>query len=465
MDTINQIINKPKNTSDKTTCYPTKKSYFLFNAYKKVQNNYKIFTIHTNIMYMIYGKWKVGKSLASLLLFLHQDFEIIEDKDFDIDNLDLQISQNKLLQNTNQIIVSPGIPPHHHIYTHFPHKIISELNFIWQLLRKKNIRNQFTMIGISGTNGKSTTTHIIFELLQKLLPKQNINLTWNFWTPLSETLLQILQSHTENQKHTFVIECSSFMLYNLQNFWFDYSILTNIQTDHLDRHPDFDDYKTTKLNIIQHTKTQAFVHKQIFELLNPTQQKYSTMFNYEYDLSSTKFIGHHNKANLQSVFLLAKQLTNQTKEKINSVISQIQPLPHRLQLIKTINWAKIYDDGICTSAHAQANALQDFDHKIILIAWWAEKWDSFQKSAELFQKKVKYWFLMGKTAPKFAKIFDQQKIPYQIFQDFRQLLTSAIIKTQELKTDLLFSPGCASFGMFKNVYDRIEQFTKLINKY
>lgn len=426
-------------------------------------------------MKIIYWKWKVGQGLSNFLSSQNEEYILLDDTDSDIQKSEWEFIYHpndpdfKQLEQWDQIITSPGIPPNHPIFQKFWNKQISELNFLWQFLKSNTIKNDLTIIWISGTNGKSTTAHILFELLKKITTKEiKIHLTWNFGTPLSQTLTDIL-SWAINQHHILVMECSSFMLYQLKDFDFDYSILTNIQTDHLDRHPDIQDYTQAKLNIIKYTDQKAFTTQEVFNILPTNLQQKIQIFNNNYNLKETKFIWHHNKANLQSILLLTQELSHNPSfkiktEKIKELINEINPLEHRLQLHSTINWIKIYDDSICTSAHAQTNALQDFQKKVVLIAGWHDKNDDFSKSTKLFKEKVSYWVFMWKTATQFAKIFEEQNISYSIQENFQKVMDTAFTKAKELSSPLLFSPGCASFGMFKNVYDRIAQFEIRIQK-
>jgi len=408
-------------------------------------------------MLVVYWKWKVWQWLKKLLTYLDKSHILMNDKDIDL----------KKLSESNKIIASPGIPAHHQIYKNFWNKIISELSFIWQVLEELWIRQQFTLIWISWTNGKSTTTRITYELLRKT-SQNKVHLSGNFWTPFSETLTTILNNNTKLYQ-TIVLEVSSFMLYKLNNFKFDYSILTNIATDHLDRHTDFEDYKQSKLNLIKNTKKQAFILQDTLQsITQDIPKKITTTFWYDYNLESTQFVWYHNKANIQSVFLLAKTLikNNELQQKtqdIKTTINSIQPLPHRLQKVKTINWISIYDDGICTSSHAQKHAIQSFTDPVILIAWGYDKWDNFNYLSDLYKKHIAYGIFIWTTTQQFAQIFTQQNIPFFKAKTLNQAIKESIIYAKKTNTNtILFSPWCASFDMFKNVYDRIEQFTKLI---
>jgi len=426
-------------------------------------------------MILIYGKWKVWTNLNNFLELINIKHEITDDKALNIrkNNPELTKQQHNYLNNFEKIIVSPWIPPHHQIYKNFPKKIISELNFLGNFLEKNNLREQLTIIWISGTNWKSTTTHVCYETLKKIYEwSTTIHLSWNFWTPLSETLYELIKKDNNSSSlilhpSLIIMECSSFMLYKLKSFYFDYSILTNIETDHLDRHPNEKDYKNTKINLINFTKTQSFTTNKVYSQLNSEMKNKTEIFNYDYDISNTKFVWHHNKANLQSVFLLTKKLLQdkwqvQNIQNLKSIIQNINPLAHRMQLFKTINNVDIYDDSICTSAHAQENALKGLEKKVVLICGWYDKWDSFKYLAELYKEKVWYAICIWDTAQNFIQIFTSQNIKNIEKQNFHDAIQTAFSYAQNNNLDVLFSPGCASFGMFHNVYHRIEEFEKEI---
>jgi UDP-N-acetylmuramoylalanine--D-glutamate ligase len=145
--------------------------------------------------------------------------------------------------------------------------------------------------------------------------------------------------------------------------------------------------------------------------------------------------------------------------KIQEIIQEIPPLDHRLRLLKIIGDIKIYDDGICTSSQALHAALTSFDEKVLLICGWYDKWDNYQWLSEFFGQKVWYCVAMWQTADTFADLCEKNTIPYKILPTLHEVIQTAYQKAKEnnIKT-ILFSPGAASFDMFKNVYDRAEQF-------
>jgi UDP-N-acetylmuramoylalanine-D-glutamate ligase len=239
-------------------------------------------------MIVVYGKGKVGNGLHALLTHVDIDHVLMDDADRD----------DVALKQSTHIIISPGIKPSHDVYTLYWKKVLSELSYLGPLLKTLALP-KITFIGITWTNGKSTTSWIMYQALQKLLPSSQIWLTWNFDVPLSQTLLSIMKD-TKKKEHICVVETSSFMLYNIKDFVFDYAIWLNIARDHLDRHGTMEDYTLTKMAICVNAK-ESFIEQSLVHLL-PTWIKGSvTVIPQLDDISYTKFLWKHNMYNIAAV--------------------------------------------------------------------------------------------------------------------------------------------------------------------
>ncbi|HKL44132.1 MAG TPA: UDP-N-acetylmuramoyl-L-alanine--D-glutamate ligase [Candidatus Absconditabacterales bacterium] len=422
-------------------------------------------------MIIIFGKGKVGNSLNRLLDKLNLKNILMDDKDWDDD----------LLSKSKKIICSPGIKKNHKLYLNYGDKVFSELNFLGDIIKKKGLENKLEFIGITGTNGKSTSVHIMYNLFKGIFKKLKINtkvhLSGNFGTPLSDTIYQILDDK-KNKEHLIILEVSSFMLYKLNNFSFDYSILTNLGVDHLDWHTDIKEYFDSKFNLIRYTKKYITTSNDVIEKYKQIIKKSDTKtfehtriepYKNEFDLDKTKFLGEHNKGNWNAIYKVIWKYFDNKKIKRNekvfwNVVGGIEPLEHRMKLVKTINGIKIYDDGICTSSQALNAALSCFEDKIILIAGGYDKGEEYVRISDELQKKVEFMCLIGQTAKKFKKICKEKNIEYKIFDSLQNAVKYSINKAKELKIkSILFSPGSASFDMFKNVYDRCDKFSKIID--
>jgi len=408
----------------------------------------------------VFWKWKVGNGVARLLWLLGKSYIIMDDQDLD----DIVLSQSEV------VLVSPWIKQSHHVYQNYKNKIQSELQFLSVILPSIDLKNS-TWIWITATNGKSTTTWVMYQVLKSMFPQKNVWITGNFDVSVSETLAQIIEQNKQSEEHIFVVECSSFMLYGLRDFVFDYSILLNIAKDHLDWHKDFDEYQESKLTLLRRTKDAFFVPASSRSLLDNLLAPRWTKVQEDFDLTSTKFVGSHNKINLSVIQSLVIHYckvcwrdTQIAQSRFIEVLSWVNPLPHRLWLLREIDWIKIYDDGICTSSHSLAAALSSFEEKVVLIAGWYDKWDDYSWLSDLFFSKVWYAVLIWQTAEKFTKVCWQTKTPYFVAKSLEEAVKKSIEQSKKLAlSKIVFSPWSASFDMFKNVYDRVEKFEKIVN--
>lgn len=155
------------------------------------------------------------------------------------------------------IIPSPGVPGTHPIYA--TGKVLAELDFAYQFLPEK-----FQIVSITGTDGKSTTAWITYNILQKeFFGKKSVYLSGNFDIPFSATVLDILEK--KEKKGIIVIEISSFMSHAIRDFRSDYTIFTNLKSDHLNWHRDLQEYLDAKMNLVQYTSKKAIINAQILE--------------------------------------------------------------------------------------------------------------------------------------------------------------------------------------------------------
>lgn len=154
-------------------------------------------------MIAIFGQGKIGVPLQKLL----RHFKI-ESKSIDYKERD-----EELFDGAEQIIVHQAVKPDSEIYQKYGDKTISELNFIGQLLAKQSWGNNLSFIGITGTDGKSTTTHVLYNLLKSLLPDYKLWISGNFDESLATTINSIIEQDLTEKKHIIVTELSSFLLY------------------------------------------------------------------------------------------------------------------------------------------------------------------------------------------------------------------------------------------------------------
>lgn len=420
-------------------------------------------------MILIYWKGKVGNGIAGLCDILDISYDMRDDSD------EVDFSRYEF------IIPSPGIPSSHDVYKTW--KIKSELDFAYEFLPKS-----FHIVAVTGTDGKSTTSWILYELLRKEFGEEKVYLSGNFDTPFSETITQILEK--KQKRWYIVIEVSSFMSYSLHLFRADYSVFTNFKPDHLNWHKDLQDYLDAKMNLIARTKITSVLNQQILifadkSWLSLDVPKNSRVFSLQdglsekardwtngvdivvswrkkYSLSETHFSGLHNALNMLSVVLVLNEMKVCSK-RVREYLKNITWLPHRIEFVTKKNWITYIDDSKSTSCQSLMAALTAFNkEKIILIAWGSDKGDAFEWLEDSLLG-VKYCILIWATKDILAAKCKEAWVTYEKVDSMPDAVERAQWKA--INWDIvLLSPGCASFWLFRDYLDRAEKFREAIKK-
>lgn len=429
-------------------------------------------------MILIYWKWKVGKGIAGLCDYLNISYEIKDDTDA------IEYTQYDF------IIPSPGIPSHHIVYKSW--KVKSELDFVYSFLPK-----DFRIIAVTGTDGKSTTSWILYELLRNEYGSDKVYLSGNFDIPFSETVREILQKW--QKRGYIVLEVSSFMAYSLKSFECDYAIFTNFKPDHLNWHKDLQDYLNSKMHLLIRARKKAVLCEQILtfaenewlELSPPKNSRYYT-FDPEsendsikekrkdrtngeniiisgrrkYLLSETNFSWNHNALNILSATIVTNEMgicSKHTKE----YLKNITWLPHRLEKIGEKHGVIFVEDSKSTSAQSLEAALSSYgqsDQKnLLLIVWWSDKWDSFEWLSLKLKNRVKAMVCIWATKDTFLLIAKREGIPSLATDSLTQWV-EWLYNQSNTGDVLMLSPGCASFWLFRDYLDRANQFREAIKK-
>lgn len=368
------------------------------------------------------------------------------------------------LDSADIIVPTPWVSQLHDVYSKYWEKVIAELDMCRDIMQSQWLHPQ--SIGITGTDGKSTVTWLIAETLRQLLPTHHVHITWNFDDAMSKTILDILKAGNASEKHIFVTECSSFMLYPIKRYHFDIGVRTNFAPDHLNWHPNMQEYFNAKQQLFVNSDIN-YTTSEVFEQLTQSVKDKTHIYNQQYDLSTTHFVWKHNEKNCALTLDVVKQFLwwQVSGEDIKKAISTIKPLKHRMQPIKEINGVTWYDDGKSTSAQSLGAALSSFDKPIIAICGGSDKGDNFDHLAPLFKHNTVQGICLWQTSPLFARIFEANWIPYTLTSSMTECVEQARHAAQQHQVDtILFSPGCASFDLFKNYEDRANQFFNAIEK-
>ena len=343
------------------------------------------------------------------------------------------------------------------------------------------------VIGVTGSDGKTTTTTLIYEILKKA--GYNCYVGGNIGIPLFTKLNEILPDDK------VVLELSSFQLIGME-ISPDISVITNITPNHLNVHKDFEEYIEAKKNIFKYqdrdgililnydneiTKNCAAETKGKVIFFS-SKEKLDNGYIVDGDVikecddklrkhivSSKELIirGRHNYENICSAIAATKTLVD-----LQTAIEVIKSFPgveHRIEFVKEINGVKWYNDSASSTPSRTISGLNAFNEEIVLMAGGADKNLDYTPIAKPILSKVKTLILMGQTA---GKIFDsvkeeQERENKEINIYMVNSLSQAVILAKRYATPgqvVLFSPASTSFDMFKNMYDRGQKFKDIVNK-
>lgn len=334
-----------------------------------------------------------------------------------------------------------------------------------------------TVIGVTGTRGKSTTTALIYKTLKAA--KKNVFTGGNNKLPL----LHYLDNASSDQ--IAVIEMSSFQLSSVSKSP-DIAVVTNIYPDHLNWHPNMGDYISAKLNIIRFqdssmTKVLNIDNKTVKKLFtvlgegqlkavgknNLIQVKNHCIYieNQRYlSESDLKIKGDHNLQNLSLAILTLKQL-NIDDEHIKNVAKSFKTLEYRQQVIKKINGVTFVNDSCSTMPEGLIAALNRFKRqarRIYLIAGGVNKNLNLKQVAKKIDSDVEeVYFLDGSFYTSIIQLLKNKNKVVGPFMSLTEIIKK--IRNKPSKGDyVLFSPGAASFNMFQNEWDRGKQFNNAV---
>ncbi|MCX8069283.1 MAG: UDP-N-acetylmuramoyl-L-alanine--D-glutamate ligase [Thermodesulfovibrionales bacterium] len=417
-----------------------------------------------------------------------------------------------ILEDIDLIVLSPGIPlqiPFLQEAQKRAISIVSEVEIAYRALMyfKNNMPFfDFLFLAITGTNGKSTTTTLLHEILRA--SNYNSIIAGNIGNSIcSEVTNLIKSSHTyeELQIYMFVTELSSFQLETMYDFKPYGSTILNITPDHLDRYKSMDDYIKAKCRIFQRQTEEDFLilnrddpyiyqiidylpkgnrpHIFFFSRKNPVEGAFYNdgvirfqipykklnnlmvfvdheIINMEISTSDLLLKGVHNIENIMAASLMAI-LSGCRRESIEMVLKNFKGLEHRLEFVREIDGVEYINDSKGTNIGAVMKSLEGFKNPVILIAGGRDKSSDFTLLRPYVKDRVKALILIGESAQKIAKALDGTCDIY-----FSDSLESAVQKSQELATKgdtVLLSPACASFDMFKNFEDRGRQFKEIVS--
>ncbi len=375
----------------------------------------------------------------------------------------------------DMIVVSPGvdlsIEPIRKAFEKEVH-VISEIELAYHFI-------PVPIISVTGTNGKTTTTLLIGEMLKE--DGKKVGVGGNVGEPL------VLFADGRDRWEVLVVEISSFQLEAIQDFRSRISVLLNITEDHLDRYPSYTDYIQAKVRIFanQNSGDLAVLNrddpivmrfgeelrgrKLFFSLIEkPDEGAFSdgqSIFlslggkREKYSLAKAPLKGIHNVENMMAAVTTARSF-GCSKKAIQAVLNRFEGLEHRLEFVREVGGVRFYNDSKGTNVGSVVKSLQSFSEPVILIAGGKDKNGDLSPLGEWIQKRVKHLILIGEARERMKR-------------DLGGLTDTVLAKTMEEAVLLghqkakagevvLLSPACSSFDMFKDYKERGRIFKEAV---
>lgn len=447
-----------------------------------------------NDCYLILGFGVSGQSTAKMLaskkipFFVYDDNPLSDKNETWIKQLncgfgDLTKSAEQINSGSiNALIVSPGVALNHPLITEAKEKKISvwgELEFASQFIKGK-------LIGITGTNGKTSTVEMLAQMLNNSGIKTKT--AGNIGYALSEAVTR------QDNAEVYVLELSSYQLELSDKLHLDGAVITNVTPDHCDRYECFDDYVSAKLNIGICLKENGFFIYQdrdsdIYKKIRGDKKLANTCYICDKKTNFSYFFADKNglwfkKQNEWEVILkpdellfkgvhmlensamagTAAILSGADFDSIVDTIRSFKGLPHRIEFVAEKNGIAFYNDSKATNPNAVVKALESFSNNILLILGGQDKGADLSELKNKVTSKVKTLILIGESSGYYEKYFhgSADMIKVESMNDaLQQAFDSA-----SLGDTVLLSPACASFDMYKNYAQRGDDFknsVKILN--
>ena len=422
----------------------------------------------------VVGFGQTGQSIVRFLENCDANIFLFDDKI--IDNPYYQNLENFDWKKLDFLVVSPGI----HLWWDIHPAVQQARKFMIPIINDIDLfQSQINgkIVAITGTNGKSTTTALIYHIFKK---KYRSEIGGNFGKPVLDL---------PKNSDFYVLELSSYQLESCNFFGFDTAILLNITPDHLTRHGGMEGYISAKQKIFVNPKKNStaivgiddeycrhildFVRypnvikisgKKVPEngigwhenrLIDNRENQFKIIMQ-----NVPKLDGDHNRQNIAAAY--AACVVNGIGEKtFVEGLSSFSGLEHRQEFVKSINGAQYINDSKATNADSVEQALKRFEN-IIWILGGRPKEDGIKSLIPYFPR-IKFAFLIGEAAEKWHEFLNQNHVANEVVFT----LENAVKKSYKIasgKDIVLLSPACASFDQFKNFEDRGEQFKKFVEE-
>lgn len=372
------------------------------------------------------------------------------------------------------LIKNPGVPIDHKYVLKAKElgiEVINEVEMAYRLLPK-----DVKLVAITGTNGKTTTTTLIYEMLKKA--GKSAHLTGNIGYPLCGFLDKLKAGDI------IVMETSCQQLENLTKFKPDIAVMTNLSEAHIDFLKTYDNYKRVKAKIFQNQNEEdvAILNIENEDVLSVTKNIKSTVkyFSskkeingcyikddaiYCYDekiinLSDIKLIGNHNYENIMASILVVKELGVENST-IVSLLKEFNGVEHRNEFVKEVSGRLFYNDSKATNIKSTQIALASFKSPVIILLGGMERGQKFNELKD-YMEYVKLVVAFGECKKRVEEFANSLNIPVKVLDNLSESVRYAYDNSTSGDT-ILLSPASASWDQYKCFEDRGAEFKKIVN--
>ena len=385
-------------------------------------------------------------------------------------------------EHIDLLVVSPGIP----LGLDFIKNAEEAKVPVWGEVELAYVAGKGKVIGITGTNGKTTTTSLVGEIMESHF--DDVKVVGNIGIPYTTV------AYESTDDTVTVAEISSFQLETVHSFNPDVSAILNITPDHLNRHGTMDVYVDMKLRIaknqdndepvvlnfedeILRSRADEFTNKIIW--FSSKQKVPQGVYLDGEDIvyfdpevneapikvcnkNETTLVGIHNLENIMAAVAIAINM-GVPVDKIRESIKNFKAVPHRIEYVNTINDVIFYNDSKGTNTDASIKAIEAMSRPTILVAGGYDKEVSFEEWASAFGDKVKCLVVLGQTADQIEKTVKSHGFENVIKAESLEEAVDKCFENAEPGDAVLLSPACASWGMFDNYEQRGDMFKEYVN--
>lgn len=442
--------------------------------------------------YLIVGAGRSGIAAGKMLLELNETFTVYDaNKDLDTAKVSSQITESGTipfilgdvtaddLKGFDICVVSPGVPLDTPIM-----KTVAECNIpVYSEIELAYLYDKGSIIAITGTNGKTTTTSLVYEIMRDY--DKDTLLVGNIEIPYTGLAL------TSKEGGSTVAEISSFQLETMITFRPKVSAILNITPDHLDRHKTMENYADIKKSIAKNQGAEDFCVlnledpylkdfgsdlgcKAVYfsayrELTDGWYYKDGTIYEAVngnatafINVDESNLVGLHNYENIMAAAAMTKSY-GVPDEVIKNAIRNFRAVEHRIEYVATKKGVKYYNDSKGTNTDAAIKAIDAMPSTTVLIGGGYDKDADFGEWVSRFPGKVRKLVLIGQTREKIASACDAINFKDYCFAEDLEEAVKLCAEAAEDGDCCLLSPACASWGMFKCYQQRGDMFKEYVN--